>query len=135
MKKILFPILLLAICSAFINTALTGCSQEQKQSDTIDSAVIKPQKLMQDVDSLNAAQDSASQNVVSATGEVTDCSKSQVTIKTDEGKILSVSFENLRDEEKNYYHSEEGDRITVKYNKDNENNGEVDGAISIEKAE
>ena len=124
MKKILFPILLLAICSAFINTALTGCSQEQKQSDTIDSAVIKPQKLMQDVDSLNAAQDS-----------VTDCSKSQVTIKTDEGKILSVSFENLRDEEKNYYHSEEGDRITVKYNKDNENNGEVDGAISIEKAE
>jgi hypothetical protein len=135
MKKIFFPIFALIVFSAFLPLFFTGCSEEKKQTDTIDSAIIKPEKLMQDVDSLNAAQDSASQNVVSATGEVTDCSKSQVTIKTDEGKILSVSFENLRDEEKNYYHSEEGDRITVKYNKDNENNGEVDGAISIEKAE
>lgn len=124
MRKFLLSLVSLVVFSTLLGGALTGCEGEKKQNDTLDTTVVKPQQLMQDTAS------AAQEDVLTVTGEVVDAMKSNVTVKTDEGE-KEFEFEDLRDSGKDYYHSMEGDMITVKYVEDN---GDVK-VVSIEKAE
>ena len=124
MRKFLLSLVSLVVLSALLGGALSGCESEKKQSDTLDTTVVNPQQLMQDTDT------TGQEDVLTVTGEVVDAMKSNVTVKTDEGE-KEFEFEDLRDSGKDYYHSVEGDMVTVKYV---EENGEVK-VVSIEKAE
>ena len=124
MRKFLLSLVSLVVFSALLGGVLSGCESEKKPSDTLDTTVVKPQQLMQDTAS------AAQEDVITVTGEVVDAMKSNVTVKTDEGN-KEFEFEDLRDSGKDYYHSVEGDVITVKYVEDE---GDVK-VVSIEKAE
>jgi len=135
MRKFLFGVVSLLVVSALITGTMIGCKdkESENQSDTLDTAVIKPNKVMQDSES--ATQGDENQDVIATTGEVVDVSKSNVTIKTDDGE-QEFEFEDLRDSGTDYYHSMEGDKITVKYVKENAENGlEMNKVVGIEKAE
>ena len=129
MRRILLPIFLIALLSAMSLVVLSGCAEEQKHSDTLDTTVIAPKKLMQETDTMP--------QVMSVTGEVVDGAKSQVTVKSDDGEFHDFSYEYLdhNDPEVFYRWSlDNNDHITVKYVEVNRNGMELDSVISIQKA-
>ena len=130
MRRILLPIFLIALLSAMSSVVLSGCTEEQKHSDTLDTTIIAPKKIMQDADSM--------QQVMSVTGEVVDGAKSQVTVKTEDGEFIDFSYEYLdhNDPEVFYRWSlDNNDHITVKYVEVSRNGIELDSVISIQKAD
>ena len=136
MKNLLFTILVVAVFSAIVGTTTTGCSKEKKTTDTLDTAAIKPVKLLQDSDTTAASQPQQ-QQVLSATGEVVDGSKDQVSIKISQDSIADFTYENLdHNDPKVFYHwsLDNNDRITVRYIKVKQNGMDIDSVVSIQKA-
>lgn len=123
MRKFLLSIVSLVVFSALLSGTFTGCKSEEKQSDTIDTSVVKPQQLKSQYD----------ENMKELTGVAIEGSSNTVTVQTEDGqeKIFDYNKDNYNSDDLYNWDLDENNKITVTY-VEGENG---DSVISIHKAE
>ena len=123
MRKFLLSIVSLVVFSALLSGTFTGCKSEEKQSDTIDTSVVKPQQLKSQQD----------ENMKELTGVAIEGSSNTVTVQTEDGqeKIFDYNKDNYNSDDLYNWDLDENNKITVTY-VEGENG---DSVISIHKAE
>ena len=123
MRKFLLSIVSLVVFSALLGGTFTGCKSEEKQSDSIDTSVVKPQQLKSQQD----------EDMKEITGVAIDGSSNTVTVQTEDGqeKIFDYNKDNYDSNDLYNWDLDENNKITVTYVE-----GESgDSVISIQKAE
>lgn len=123
MRKFLLSIVSLVVFSALLSGTFTGCKSEEKQNDTIDTSVVKPQQLKSQQD----------ENMKELTGVAIEGSSNTVTVQTEDGqeKIFDYNKDNYNSDDLYNWDLDENNKITVTY-VEGENG---DSVISIHKAE
>ncbi|MBR5640091.1 MAG: hypothetical protein IKW83_10255 [Muribaculaceae bacterium] len=126
MRKYILSIVSLIVFSALLSGTFTGCKSEEKQSDTLDTSVVK-QTLK------SPQQDGEEQDMITVTGTVVDGSQNMVIIETENGESKEFNYVNDNYDPSDMYDwdLDENNKIKVTYVE-----GESgDSVISIQKAD
>lgn len=128
MRKFLLSLVSLVVFSALMGGALTGCDNEKKQSDTIDTAVVNPQPLK------SSQQGVENQDEKTVTGTVIDGSQNMVIVETENGedKEFNYNSDNYAPSDMYEWDLDDNNKIKVTYV---EVKPGMDSVIRIEKAE
>ncbi len=128
MRKFLLSLVSLVVFSALLGGALTGCDNEKKQSDTIDTAVVNPQPLK------SSQQGVEDQDEKTVTGTVIDGSQNMVIVETENGedKEFNYNSDNYAPSDMYEWDLDDNNKIKVTYV---EVKPGMDSVIRIEKAE
>ncbi len=128
MRKFLLSLVSLVVFSALMGGALTGCDNEKKQSDTIDTAVVNPQPLK------SSQQGVEDQDEKTVTGTVVDGSQNMVIVETENGedKEFNYNSDNYAPSDMYEWDLDDNNKIKVTYV---EVKPGMDSVIRIEKAE
>ncbi len=128
MRKFLLSLVSLVVFSALLGGALTGCDNEKKQSDTIDTAVVNPQPLK------SSQQGVEDQDEKTVTGTVVDGSQNMVIVETENGedKEFNYNSDNYAPSDMYEWDLDDNNKIKVTYV---EVKPGMDSVIRIEKAE
>ena len=128
MRKFLLSLVSLVVFSALLGGTLTGCDNEKKQSDTIDTAVVNPQPLK------SSQQGVEDQDEKTVTGTVVDGSQNMVIVETENGedKEFNYNSDNYAPSDMYEWDLDDNNKIKVTYV---EVKPGMDSVIRIEKAE
>jgi len=127
MKKILLPISVLMTLAIAVGGSLSGCTDEKKYSDSIDTTIINP---------VIKSDSDTTANVMSVTGKVTDGAMNSVFIEISPDSAQEFAYPQLdRNNSEVFYNWSIDDNITIKYVKTTRNGEEIDSVISIQKAD
>lgn len=128
MRKFLLSLVSLVVFSALVGGMLSGCENEKKSSDTIDTTVVNPQQLM------SSQQDGEGQGEMTITGTVVDGSQNMVIVETENGedKEFNYNSDNYAPSDMYDWDLDDNNKIKVTYV---EVKPGMDSVIRIEKAE
>jgi len=110
-----------------VGGSLSGCTDEKKYSDSIDTTIINP---------VIKSDSDTTANVMSVTGKVTDGAMNSVFIEISPDSAQEFAYPQLdRNNSEVFYNWSIDDNITIKYVKTTRNGEEIDSVISIQKAD